>query len=171
MRKILSFLCLFVIGWGSAWADRSNRDFHEWFKYALNVLMEMVLMPQILRRSYYHAYSNRCILLMGTTVNYVSYNSNNILRFRVGTYFTISCEDGYKITGIQYNTLNNNRNFTAYYGSISGYSAGRCGGYDYTWSTTEDNVNSVTFTNNSTGNLDVTSIIVTYERNFLPLRS
>ncbi len=164
MRRLLSFLCLFVIGWGSAWADEatvtftsgSNMPERTYAGNGIDASNSSTVDP--ITMLIHNGYATD-----GTTVNYVSYNSNNSLRFRVGTYFTISCEDGYKITGIQYNTLNNNRNFTASSGSISGYSAGGSGGYDYTWSTTEDNVNSVTFTNNSTGNLDVTSIIVTYE--------
>ena len=88
----------------------------------------------------------------GPSSGNVTQNSSK-LKFQNTTYMTISSASGYTISKIVITTSESNRQFTASEGSFS-----RDGGVS-TWTGSSS---SVTFTNNTENNLNVTSVVVTY---------
>ncbi len=156
--RLLSFLCLLVIGWSSAWADAVTFSFgstpQSWTADSRSDRTTNVISVSPITMT----------LNSGTEGKVTPYDANlTKMKFQKTASCVISCESGYKITGIIYQVDNNSRNFTPSVNSISAYT-GSADPFTSTWSAgSGENITSVTFTNGTTNNINVYNFVVTYE--------
>lgn len=138
MKKLLTFLTLLMLFFGVGWADNAVFQFNS---------------DNYSNRELLGTRSNGSITIVGakgTNTQYepLFYTNGNAMRFYSGNTLTISCSEGYKITGITFTSSNSTLdNFSTTTGS---YSNGIWVG----------NANSIVFTISAAARL--TQIVVTY---------